>query len=293
MTRKLLIGLLAVLFAGHAMASIRVVATVPNMGMLAEAIGGDSVEVTVLAPPDRDPHYLEARPSMMAALRRADLVVAIGAELEVGWLPAALQGAHNPSVREGRLGYFEGANHTRLIRSDDVADRALGDVHVTGNPHYYFDPIRMAEVGHALAERLSQLDPDRLEHFRSNADAFEKRAREHVARWQEMASGSTGLMLYHKDADYLGEMLEVDIIGYIEPLPGIPPTGRHLNELVNTLRGQEGVILYSEFQPSQGPEFLARELGWQHHSLPNQVAIGADMNDYFEMLERWVRSLSH
>lgn len=290
--KKLLFVVLALL-AFQAAAEVRVVATVPNIGMLARAIGGDGVSVTVLAPPDRDVHYLEARPSMMAALRRADLILAVGAELEVGWLPAALQGAHNPSIQPGRPGYFEGAAQTRLIQVGGPADRALGDVHPAGNPHYYFDPIRMAEVGKALAERLAELDSANAAMYRSNAEQFAERADRHVASWKSELKFEKGAVFYHKDADYLAGLLGVEILGYIEPLPGIPPTGRHLSELVGGLRGNEGVILYAEFQPSRGGDFLSRELGWPSHQLANQIAVDGSVDDYFAMLDRWVEALAN
>ena len=290
--RKAFLILILLLAAMSAYAEVRVVATVPNMGMLAETVGGDAVRVTVLAPPDRDAHYLEARPSMMAALRRADLVVAVGAELEVGWLPAALQGAHNPDVQPGRLGYFEGAAATGLIQVGGPADRAMGDVHPAGNPHYYFDALKMAQAAEALAVRLGELAPEHAERFEANAAEFAEQAREHVERWQARAEDAPGVVFYHKDADYLARLLDVEILGYIEPLPGIPATARHLSELVGSLRGREGVILYADFQPARGPEFVARELGWSQHQLPNQVEIGADSQAYFELINRWVEALS-
>jgi zinc/manganese transport system substrate-binding protein len=285
----LLLPLLAVLPASAA--ELRVVATVPNMGMLVRTIGGESVEVRVLAPADRDAHYLEARPAMMAALRRADLVVSVGAELEVGWLPAALQGSHNPNIQTGRAGHFEGANHTDLIQVGGAADRALGDVHVAGNPHYYMDPLRMAAVGRALAERLADLHAEGADRFRANAEAFADRAEQYVREWQDQTEDAPGVVFYHKDADYLAKLLGVSILGYIEPLPGIPPTARHLRELVANLREADGVILYADFHPSQGPEFLARELDWSKHQLPAQVGMDAGADDYFEMLGRWVRAI--
>jgi len=290
--KRLFLTLILLLASIAASAEVRVVATVPNMGMLAETVGGDAVQVTVLAPPDRDAHYLEARPSMMAALRRADLVVAVGAELEVGWLPAALQGAHNPSVQVGRQGYFEGAAQIDLIQVGLAADRAHGDVHPAGNPHYYFDPIRMGEVAEALAERLADFAPDHADRFRANAREFAEQAAEHVERWQGMSEGAPGVVFYHKDVDYLAGLLNIEILGYIEPLPGIPPTARHLSELVNSLRGEEGVILYSDFQPSRGPEFVSRELGWSQQQLPNQVEIGADSEAYFDLINRWVEAFN-
>jgi zinc/manganese transport system substrate-binding protein len=288
--KRLFLTLILLLASMAASAEVRVVATVPNMGMLAETVGGNAVHVTVLAPPDRDAHYLEARPSMMAALRRADLVVAVGAELEVGWLPAALQGAHNPNIQVGRQGYFEGAAQIDLIQVGLAADRAHGDVHPAGNPHYYFDPLRMGEVAKALAERLADFAPDHAEQFRSNAREFAEQAAEHVERWQARAEGAPGVVFYHKDVDYLAKLMDVEILGYIEPLPGIPPTARHLSELVGSLRGNEGVILYADFQPSRGPEFVARELGWSQQQLPNQVDIGADSQAYFDLINRWVEA---
>ena len=289
--KKLVVLFVLMMVSLSALADVRVVATVPNMGMLVRTIGGDAVQVTVLAPPDRDVHYLEARPSMMAALRRADLLVAVGAELEVGWLPAALAGAHNPSVRVGRTGYFEGAAQIDLIDVGGPADRALGDVHPAGNPHFYFDPLRLAAVGHALAERLAEFDAGNADRFRANAEAFEARAREEVERWQALVEGAPGVVFYHKDADYLAHLMNVPILGYLESLPGIPPTARHLSELVGNLRGREGVILYADFQPSQGAQFLSRELGWPQRQQPMQVGMNATADDYFAMIGRWAEGM--
>ena len=290
--KKLMFALLLFALAGVAHAEVRVAATVPNMGMLVEEIGGDAVDVTVMAPPDRDAHYLEARPSMMAALRRADLVVSVGAELEIGWLPAAIQGANNPAVQTGRTGYFEGAAHIQLIETGAVADRAGGDVHPAGNPHFYMDPERMAQVGHALADRLAQLDEDNAELFADNAEAFEEAVEARVPEWRETAEGAPGVLLFHKDINYLMRLLDVPIHGYLEPLPGIPPTARHLRSLVDNLSGREGVVMLTDFQPGEGARFVADELGWEVKQMPNQVEPGADRDDYFQMIDNWVKGAS-
>ena len=157
---KALIGCLFAVAAatGSAHAAMEVVATTSNMGALTRIVGGDDVRVRVLVPPDRDAHYLQARPSMMIALRRARLLVAVGAELESGWLPAAVRGAGNPTIQPGRDGYFEGSAAVALIETGGVADRAGGDVHPHGNPHFYLDPVRFADAARALGERLSALD---------------------------------------------------------------------------------------------------------------------------------------
>ena len=272
-------------------AGLRVVATVPNVGMLAREIGGDAVMVTVLASPDRDPHYLEARPSMMAALRRADLVVAVGAELEIGWLPAAIQGANNRRVQLGQPGHFEAARHVELIESGRPADRALGDVHPKGNPHVYLDPERMAVIGHALAERLAALYPESAAAFRANADRLATRLTEPLPEWRARTAAAVGVLPYHADANYLLKALDVPLLGYIEPLPGIPPTASHLRALVQELSTKQGMIWVMDFQPLQGGQFLARELGWPLVQLPAQVSMDGNADAYMAMIEAWVDAL--
>ena len=289
--KRWLIGLLLLLTGAAAHAELRVTATVSNLGALVRAVGGDGVSVTVLAPPNRDPHYLEARPGMMAALRRTDLLVAVGADLEVGWLPAALQGAANPGILPGNPGYFDGAAHVELI-DPQPADRARGDVHVHGNPHYYLDPVRMARVGHALAESLAELDPERAERYRANANAFEEEVRARLPRWRAAVAVAPGAVLFHKDVDYLLRLLEVPALGYLEPLPGIPPTARHLQSLVEALQGRDGVIVHAPYHPARGPEFLARQLGWKAVQVSNYVSADGDAQAYFALIDRWVQALA-
>lgn len=289
--KTLLSVLMACLMGAVARAEIRVVATVPNLGMLVRAVGGDAVDVRVLAPSNRDPHYLEARPSMMAALRRADLVVAVGADLEVGWLPAALRGAHNPRIQPGQPGYFEAAMQVERIGLDKSADRALGDVHTSGNPHIYLDPDRMAQIGFALAAHLASLDPDSAALYRAHAESFGRDVADRAPRWRARAASAPDVLAYHSDHDYLLRFLGVEALGYIEPLPGIPPTASHLRALVQELAGREGVIWSMDFHPAQPGDFLSRELGWKSVRLPGQVAVDGDAEAYFRMIDRWVESL--
>lgn len=280
----------ALLAAVPAAAEVRVVATTSSMAMLVREIGGAAVSVTTLAPPDRDPHYLLARPSMMVALRRADLLVAVGAELEVGWLPAAVQGASNPKILVGQPGYFEGAAQIDLIETGQVADRSRGDVHPMGNPHYYMDPVRMATVGRALAARLGALDPSRKDEFAARAAAFTKAVDERAVRWRQQATGAPGVVLYHKDANYLASFLGIPVLGYIEPLPGIPPTASHLRDLVSRLSGTKGVILYNTYHPSEGPAFLSRQLGWKSRQLQLEVPLEATGSTYLDHIDQWVQA---
>ncbi len=271
---------------------MNVVATTSNMGMLVRTVGGSNVSVAVLAPPDRDPHFLQAKPTMMVALRNADLLVSVGAELEVGWLPAALQGASNGKLLPGQPGYFEAAAQVSLIEKSADTDRSRGDVHPMGNPHLFLDPVRMADVARALAGRLGKLDPPHAEAYRANAEAFAKTAGDRVPKWKELAGGAPGVILYHKDANYLLGLLGVPILGYVEPLPGIPPTAQHLSDLVGQLFGRKGVVLFTDYQSAQGPDFLASKLGWKAVRLPVEVGEKGDANAYFAMIARWVEAIA-
>lgn len=283
----------ASLFAARpASAAVDVVATTSSMAALARTVGGDAVKVTVLSPPDRDAHHVLAKPSMMVAMRRADLLLAVGAELEVGWLPAALQGASNPGILPGQPGYFEAAAQVDLIETGQSADRSRGDVHPMGNPHVYMDPLRMAVVARALGERLALLDPQNAAKFRANAEAFAKEAEERVARWRQQAKGAPGVIFYHKDGNYLANLLNVPILGFVEPLPGIPPTAGHLKSLVEGLKGKRGVILYNTYHSSDGPSFLSKNLGWPAKRLQLEPPVGADGRAYLDHLEQWVAAVA-
>jgi zinc/manganese transport system substrate-binding protein len=283
--------LVLLLMSPTAATAVDVVATTSSMGMLTRTVGGDTVKVTVLSPPDRDAHSLLARPSAMLALRRADLLVAVGADLEVGWLPAAMRGASNPRILPGQQGYFEGAAHLVLLEANQPADRTRGDIHPAGNPHFYMDPERMAMLGGALADRLASLDPANRAGYTARAAAFAKRVAERVNGWKRAAEGAPGVVLYHRDVNYLAAFLNVPVLGYIEPVPGIPPTASHLRDLVRRLMGSRGVIIHSSFQPRDGPEFLARSLGWRRVQLQLEVPLGADDTAYLAHIDQWVGAL--
>jgi zinc/manganese transport system substrate-binding protein len=288
---KTLTAVAALLLAMPAAAALEVAATTPNMGMLARTVGAEHVEVRLLAPGDRDVHFLEARPSMIVALRRAELLVAVGAELEGGWLPVAIQRANNPRVQPGRPGYFEAAAAVELLEAGGPADRGLGDVHPMGNPHVYFDPLRMAAAGLALAERMAALDGANAAAFRANAEAFAARLATAVDGWRARARGTPGVVLFHKDANYLMDRLGVSVHGYVEPVPGLPPTARHLQQLVAELEDRRGVILHMRYEPAQGPRRLGRQLGWPVLAMDSNVPDEGTADDYVALIERWVASL--
>lgn len=273
-------------------AELDVVATTTSMAVLARQVGGERVTVSTLAPPDRDAHYLQARPTMIRALRGAGLVVAVGADLEVGWLPAALRNAANPAVRRSQPGYFEAAAQVDLLDAGAPAHRSRGDVHPAGNPHVQLDPIRMGDVALALAGRMAGLDPAGEAGYRQRAEGFARRMAERVAGWRQQVKDAPGALLYHKDMDYLLARLEVPILGYIEPLPGVPPTARHIKALVDELRDREpGVILHRPFDSAAPVRRLSDTLGWPAAALPVDPPLGAGEAEYVALIERYVSVL--
>lgn len=275
-------------------AALPVVASTTSAEMLLREIGGDAVSITTLAAPDRDAHTLQVRPSMMRALRNAKLVVAMGAELEIGWLPLAINSSANPGVLPGSDGYFEIAAQVPLlnVKGAAAADRAKGDVHPMGNPHVQMDPLRMSDAGIALAERLARLDPAHAAEFRNRAQSFKQSVSTRLPQWQQQVAGAPGAVMYHKDGDYLMARLNLPVLAYIEPLPGMPPTASHLAGLVNRLKGTKGVILHTVFQSNNGIATLAGQLGWRDYALPLDPPAGANGAAYLAMIEQWIKALA-
>lgn len=289
--RALAALVLALLVPATAAAALPAVASTTSAEMLLREVGGPAVSITTLAPPDRDAHTLQVKPSMMRALRGARLVVAIGAELEAGWLPLAISSAANPGLLPGQEGYFEIAAQVPLIAAQ-AADRGKGDVHPMGNPHVQMDPVRMADAGLALAERLARLDPANAAAFRANARRLRADVQARLPAWQQKLAGVPGALLYHKDADYLMARFKVPVLGYLEPLPGVPPTAPHLLGLAQRLRGGKGVILHTVFQSGAGVDTLAGQLGWRHAALPIDPPAGSGAAAYFALIDQWVAALA-
>lgn len=291
--RILLLGLLAfMILAATTATALDVVATSPSMGALVREVAGSRAKLTVLAGQNRDLHKLQAKPTMMRALRGADLVVAIGAELEVGWLPVAISNAANPKILPGTEGYFEAAAQVPLLDVGGPANRALGDVHPVGNPHVDMGPVRMATVGRALAQRLTLIDPAGASQYRRAADAFTAKVERRTRTWRGQLAGAPGVVLYHRDAIYLLDRFGVPLLGTIEPVPGVPPTGRQISALTAKLKGRDGVVIYTPYQSPKAPKSLAANLGWQSISLLLEPPASADGDAYLSHIGRWVDAIA-
>lgn len=238
---RLLLALLLAC-ATPAFATLNLLVSTADLGALAREVGGDGVKVEVIASPDRDPHYLEAKPSYMLKASRADLVFSNGLELEVGWLPPILKGGRNPKVLPGTHGFLEaGTLITPLELPTGTVSRADGDVHPNGNPHFMLDPIRAGEVALGLAERLAELDPAKADAYKERAQALQKRLKDKAELWQKRitASGVTQAFTYHKTLVYFFDRFGLKNVGNLEPKPGIPPTAAHLLELAKVAKDKQ------------------------------------------------------
>ena len=275
-------------------AAFSVFACEPEWAALAKELGGDKVSVTSATTARQDPHHIEARPSLIARMRGADLVVCSGSQLEIGWLPLLLSQSGNARVQPGTPGYLEAFRLVTRLEVPSSVDRSMGDVHPGGNPHIHTDPRNIAKVATVLAERLAQLDAPNAASYRSGAEAFGKRWQEAVARWEREAAPLKGATLveHHKDFTYLIAWLGLREVGNLEPLPGIPPTPAHLAELVEQMKREPAkVIIYSSYNDPRAAEFLSQRTGIAKVMLPFTVGGSDRAKDLFGYFDDLVARL--
>jgi zinc/manganese transport system substrate-binding protein len=235
MTRA--IAVLLALYLPVSASAMNVFACEPEWAALVKELARDNVEITVATTAFQDPHMLQARPSLIAGARSADLLICTGADLEIGWLPLLLRRSGNPGIQPGSPGHFLAADHVRRIEIPASVDRAQGDVHPQGNPHIHLHPRNIERVAEALAGRLAELDPANSESYRANADDFLRRWSDSRDRWEERGSSLAGMQLvsHHRSFSYLADWLDLDIVATLEPKPGIPASGAHLSRLLEQL----------------------------------------------------------
>lgn len=257
---RFMLATLALTSAVPALAALNVFATLPEWGALTEELGGDKVKVYVATNALQDAHHVEAKPSLIARARGADLVVATGAELEIGWLPLVTQQAGNPAIQPGKPGYFEAAPYVTLLEKPTRLDRAEGDVHPGGNPHIQTDPRNIAKVAAPLATRLAELDPANATYYQDRYKSFAARWSAAIAKWEKEAAPLKGtpVVVQHKAFTYLEAWLGLNEIAALEPKPGVEPTTAHLSEVVALLQRQPAkMVLRAAYQNGRASDWIA------------------------------------
>jgi zinc/manganese transport system substrate-binding protein len=282
--------------AGPVRGELSVVATTPDLGALATAVGGDAVNVLVLAKPTEDPHYVDARPNHIVTLNRADALIEGGAELEIGWLPPLVEGARNRAIQPGAPGRIVASEGIQLLDVPAVLDRSRGEIHAAGNPHYLMDPLNARIVAAHVAEAFCRLDAEACPTYRSHLAAFEARLDEKMKEWTALLAPFAGrpLVTYHATWRYFAQRFGLRSEIYLEPKPGIPPSPPHLAEVIGRMSA-EGikVILIEPYQPLRTGETVASHTGAevvQVAQFPGALP-GTD-GDYIALVDQDVRAIA-
>jgi zinc/manganese transport system substrate-binding protein len=260
--------------ARPAAAALNVFACEPEWGALASELGGDKVTVFVATTGRQDPHQIQARPSLIAKMRSADLVVCTGAELEIGWMPVVFRQGSNGRVQPGTPGYFSAADYVRMLEVPARLDRAEGDIHAAGNPHIQMSPLNIRAVAGPLGQRMAQLDIAQAAYYTERTQAFQQRWDEALKQWQAKAAPLKGMnyVAYHKFWAYLADWLGMKEIATIEPKPGVPPGSAHIAQLVDELpKRSVGIIIYSSYEDPRPSEAVGQRTGIPAVMLPATV----------------------
>jgi zinc/manganese transport system substrate-binding protein len=288
-----LLAAVALAFAQQA-AALDVFACEPEWGALVQELGGDRVSIYVATNALQDPHRVQAKPSLLARARRANLVVCTGAELEIGWLPVVLRQSGNSAVQPDKPGYFEAARYVQMLEVPTRLDRAAGDVHPGGNPHIQTDPRNIGRVATALVQRMAETDPANASLYRSRYQDFAKRWEAAIQRWQKEATPLRGVNIvsHHKSWAYLNAWLGLNEIAELEPKPGVEPTAAHLEEVLALLKREPArLIIRTTYEDARASEWLAERAKIPAVSLPFTVGGTDQAKDLFGLFDDTVQRL--
>ena len=277
-----------------AQAALKVLATTPDWAALVNELGGDKVNVYTATSAFQDVHRVDAKPSLVARARTADLVIATGADLEIGWMPVLLQDSGNTKIQPGSPGYFEAAPLVHLLEVPSAVDRSMGDIHPLGNPHVTLDPRNIAIIAKALAARLAQLDPANAAYYGTRGEDFQKRWSAASAKWDAAAAPlrGVGLVVIHRDQVYLCNWLGLKELAAIEPKPGVPPSAGYLAELVTKLAASPPkMILRNAYNDPKAAEWLAERIHVPVVLLPYTVGGTPEAKDLFGLFDDTINRL--
>lgn len=269
-------------------AALRVLACEPEWGALAQELGGPLVDVSVATSALQDPHQIQAKPSLIARARNADLLVCTGAELEIGWLPVLLQQSGNAKIQAGQSANFAAADFVRKLEVPTQVDRSMGDVHAAGNPHIQTDPRNIALVATALATRLQQLDAGNAATYAQRAADFQQRWQQAIVRWNAKAAPlrGTAVASQHKAFAYLYDWLGLKEVAVLEPKPGVEPSVSHLQQVLESLKAQPArMVLYAAYQDGRPSEWLQKNAGIPAARLPFTVGGDDASKDLFALFD--------
>lgn len=295
MKKILSILLILSVFTFSAQAKLNIVTTLPDLGALAREIGGDKVEVTTMAKPTEDPHFVDARPSFVVQLRNADMLIDGGAELELGWLPPLLQNARNPKLDVGKPGRVQASQGVRLMNVPANVTRAAGDVHAFGNPHFAIDPIIAKTIAQHIAQSLAAVDPPNAAYYGANYQKFETTINGKLQEWGAAMLPFKGqhVVAYHDSWPYFAHRFGIEIDTFLEPKPGIPPSPSHLAEVIGQVKAQKvKAIIVEPFHDRKIAEKVASATGARVVDFAQYPGAISNTDTYVKLIDTLVARLS-
>jgi zinc/manganese transport system substrate-binding protein len=292
MKKLFLSFLLSLVLVTPALAGMNVVATLPWIGSLAKEIGKDKITVTVLVKPNQDAHYLDAKPSMILAARKADILMYNGLDLEIGYLPLVIESSKNPKLMPGRTGNFDCSQFTAVIEKHAMVDRSMGDVHPLGDPHYHFSPSNILRIAEGMSRFLAEADRDNAGFYQANYKAFSERLREKQKQWGALPLKGKKFIANHKYFEYLAHEFGFQLTGYMEPKPGIPPSARHIEELIQNMKNTkpDGILITPAYSRKEA-ESLSTKTGVEVIVLPHDVGSLPGTDDLLSFWDKVITSL--
>ena len=269
---------------------LSVITTTEDLAAIAREVGGDRVKAISLARGFQDPHFVDAKPSYMVALKNADLFVEVGRELEVGWAPGLLSGARNPKILPGAPGFIDASGQIQVIEIPASVSRSQGDVHPYGNPHYWLDPANGAGIARAIRDGLKRASPADAAGFDQRCADFETRLATAVVRWKQTAKSldlqGMKVVTYHRSWSYFARAFGLDVVDFVEPRPGISPSPNHLRELVGVMKAQNVKLLVMEpFFDPRLPQKIAKDTGAPLAIVPTSVGAEDGIRTYFDLFD--------
>ena len=283
------------LIAAPASAKLKVVATLQDFASIADSVGGDRVETFAMAKGYQDPHFVDAKPSFILKLSRADLLIVAGLELEIGYLPPLIDQSRNDKIHPGSAGYLDSSVGCDILqRPTTQVTRAMGDVHPYGNPHYWTDPNNGGVIARSIASKLSELDPAGKATYDKNLAAFESRLAEKDKEWlAKMAPyAGTKIVTFHDSWPNFAKHFKLDIVGHVEPKPGIPPSPSHTLEIINLIQAQKvPVILVEPYFDLKTPNYIAAKTGAVVLTFYPSVGGIPEIKDYFSLFDHNIDAL--
>lgn len=253
---------------------LRVVASYPYIREVVKTVGGERVTVDALSKGQWDPHVVVPKPSLISLVRRADLLIINGAQLEIGWIPPLLQQANNPGVLPSKKGFLDLSDHFDLIQKPDSISRAEGDIHPAGNPHFHLNPVNILKMAQLVSNKLIELDPAGKDLYTQNLTSFQAEWQKNLDRWSELMAPLKGskVIEYHRNLDYFLNQFGITVIATVELLPGIPPTTRHMMDLIDLIKNEQiSLILHDVYHNEKSSRYLAGESGLPMVIIPHDI----------------------